>query len=234
MKFQGAVDCRTGVAGPAACGAHEHSKARRTGIPQEDARDRCSRRSLFLKFVLCKGPRIRGKSVDARWRCGSTNPRGHHGLTARRQQPPQCSDPVVTNEGGLEVHPEVDPDSFALIRTGDAEIQDQLAVYLPIRSMKTLPTQGKKSARFCLTLPAVDTSRTMGIEERTVKAYEANASMRCMGQSDADKDKSKEMWNNMAMIGFAIAAGESPNALQNIAERYACRNGSDDERRQGF
>ncbi len=32
-----------------------------------------------------------------------------------------------------------------------------------------------------------------------------------------DKDKEKEMWHNMAMIGFAIAAGESPNALANIA-----------------
>jgi len=32
-----------------------------------------------------------------------------------------------------------------------------------------------------------------------------------------DKDAEKEMWHNMAMIGFAIAAGESPSALQNIA-----------------
>ena len=32
-----------------------------------------------------------------------------------------------------------------------------------------------------------------------------------------DKDKEKEKWHQMAMIGFAIAAGQDPNALSNIA-----------------
>lgn len=34
---------------------------------------------------------------------------------------------------------------------------------------------------------------------------------------ESDEDAAKEMWHNMAMIGFAIAAGESPDALKNIA-----------------
>ena len=32
-----------------------------------------------------------------------------------------------------------------------------------------------------------------------------------------DKDKEKEKWHQMAMIGFAIAAGQDPSALANIA-----------------
>ena len=32
-----------------------------------------------------------------------------------------------------------------------------------------------------------------------------------------DEDKAKEMWHNMSMIGFAIAAGQDPNALANVA-----------------
>lgn len=48
----------------------------------------------------------------------------------------------------------------------------------------------------------------------SVKAYEKMFS-EMLGMDD--KDAEKEMWHNMAMIGFAIAAGESPSALQNIA-----------------
>lgn len=48
----------------------------------------------------------------------------------------------------------------------------------------------------------------------SVKAYERLFS-EMLGMDD--KDAEKEMWHNMAMIGFAIAAGESPSALQNIA-----------------
>lgn len=47
-----------------------------------------------------------------------------------------------------------------------------------------------------------------------VKAYETMFK-EMLGEGDADTQK--EMWHNMAMIGFAIAAGESPRALQNIA-----------------
>ena len=47
-----------------------------------------------------------------------------------------------------------------------------------------------------------------------VKAYET---MFKEMLGEGDEDTQKEMWHNMAMIGFAIAAGESPRALQNIA-----------------
>jgi len=50
--------------------------------------------------------------------------------------------------------------------------------------------------------------------KESVKAYERLFS-EMLGMDD--KDAEKEMWHNMAMIGFAIAAGESPSALQNIA-----------------
>jgi hypothetical protein len=50
--------------------------------------------------------------------------------------------------------------------------------------------------------------------KESVKAYEKMFS-EMLGMKD--KDAEKEMWHNMAMIGFAIAAGESPDALSNIA-----------------
>jgi hypothetical protein len=50
--------------------------------------------------------------------------------------------------------------------------------------------------------------------KESVKAYEKMFS-EMLGMKD--KDAEKEMWHNMAMIGFAIASGESPNALSNIA-----------------
>jgi len=34
---------------------------------------------------------------------------------------------------------------------------------------------------------------------------------------ESDEDKAQEMWLNLAMVGFAIASGTSPNALQNIS-----------------
>lgn len=53
----------------------------------------------------------------------------------------------------------------------------------------------------------------MGIKDR-IKAYES-VFKELLGEKD--EDKASEMWHNMAMIGFAVAAGESPNALQNIS-----------------
>lgn len=35
---------------------------------------------------------------------------------------------------------------------------------------------------------------------------------------DTDEDRKEEFWMNMAMVGFGIAAGDSPNALKNIAD----------------
>jgi hypothetical protein len=59
----------------------------------------------------------------------------------------------------------------------------------------------------------VDTSG-MGIEERTVAMRDMLDGL--MGQTDAQEKE--EFWMNMAMVGFGIAAGESSNAMKNIAD----------------
>jgi hypothetical protein len=87
----------------------------------------------------------------------------------------------------------------------DTEIQDQLTGIANADGSAT-----EKSGNFANTLLGTE---GLGPKD-TVKAYESKFN-EMLGVED--KDKSKEMWNNMAMIGFAIAAGESPNALQNIA-----------------
>ena len=48
----------------------------------------------------------------------------------------------------------------------------------------------------------------------SVKAYQAMYK-EMLGMDDEDEEKEK--WHQMAMIGFAIAAGQDPNALSNIA-----------------
>jgi hypothetical protein len=48
----------------------------------------------------------------------------------------------------------------------------------------------------------------------SVKAFQAMYK-EMLGMDDEDKEKEK--WHQMAMIGFAIAAGQDPNALSNIA-----------------
>jgi hypothetical protein len=53
----------------------------------------------------------------------------------------------------------------------------------------------------------------MSRKER-VKAYQ-DMFKEFLGEDDADANEEK--WHNLAMIGFAIAAGEDPNALSNIA-----------------
>ena len=53
----------------------------------------------------------------------------------------------------------------------------------------------------------------MSTKER-VKAYQ-DMFKEFLGEDDADANEEK--WHNLAMIGFAIAAGEDPNALANIA-----------------
>jgi len=59
----------------------------------------------------------------------------------------------------------------------------------------------------------VDPAKPLSAKD-AVSAYE-KMFKEMLGEDD--EDKAKEMWHNMAMIGFAIASGESPRALQNIA-----------------
>tara|TARA_R110000850_G_scaffold66514_2_gene147950 strand:+ start:200 stop:2170 length:1971 start_codon:yes stop_codon:yes gene_type:complete len=49
----------------------------------------------------------------------------------------------------------------------------------------------------------------------TVKDYQKRYADMLGGK---DKDSAKDKWNDFAMIGFAIAAGQDPNALTNIAQ----------------
>ena len=51
--------------------------------------------------------------------------------------------------------------------------------------------------------------------KKNIKSYEAQF-REMLGIKD--KDKAKEMWHNLSMIGFAIAAGQDPSALANIAQ----------------
>ena len=59
----------------------------------------------------------------------------------------------------------------------------------------------------------VDTTG-MDIKERTVAMRKVLSDL--MG--DTPEDEKNEFWMNMAMMGFAVAAGESPDALKNIAD----------------
>ena len=54
----------------------------------------------------------------------------------------------------------------------------------------------------------------MGIKERTVAMKKMLTDL--MGQTDADEKE--EFWMNMAMVGFGIASGDSPDAMKNIAD----------------
>ena len=64
-----------------------------------------------------------------------------------------------------------------------------------------------------MTLLGVSDAADMTSKER-VQSYE-KMFKEMLGEED--EDTSKEMWHNMAMIGFAIASGEDPNALTNIS-----------------
>ena len=54
----------------------------------------------------------------------------------------------------------------------------------------------------------------MDIKQRTVAMKKVLSDL--MGKTP--DDKKEEFWMNMAMMGFAVAAGESPDALKNIAD----------------
>ena len=74
---------------------------------------------------------------------------------------------------------------------------------------------GQKSTKFSDVVISTATGQEVTLNSRdSVKAYEKLFS-EMLGMDD--KDSEKEVWHNMAMIGFAIAAGESPDALSNIA-----------------
>ena len=73
--------------------------------------------------------------------------------------------------------------------------------------------RSKNTATQVLSGLGVKGAGDMSTKER-VKAYQ-DMFKEFLGEDDADANEEK--WHNLAMIGFAIAAGEDPNALSNIA-----------------
>jgi hypothetical protein len=97
--------------------------------------------------------------------------------------------------------PEVDGPSGVNLGDLDADITDNPGDAGALTSGALLRSAG------------VDTSN-MGIQERTVAMRDMLNDL--MGQTDADEKE--EFWMNMAMVGFGIAAGESSDAMKNIAD----------------
>jgi hypothetical protein len=113
------------------------------------------------------------------------------------------SDPVVPPA------PEVDPE-VAAPEGGDAETEFGDL----ITEIETKPGEaGSVVSTSMLNNSGVDTSN-MGIKERTVAMKKMLTDL--MGQTDADEKE--EFWMNMAMVGFGIASGDSPDAMKNIAD----------------
>jgi hypothetical protein len=75
------------------------------------------------------------------------------------------------------------------------------------------PNRNSNAATDALTLLGVSDAADMSPKQR-VKSYE-KMFKEMLGEDD--EDTASEMWHNMAMIGFAIASGEDPNALTNIS-----------------
>ncbi len=80
--------------------------------------------------------------------------------------------------------------------------------------MKLNPTVNPNTitSKAVLDSAGVDT-KNMTTKERILAQKKLLSDL--LGRTDADKKE--EFWMNMAMMGFAIAAGESPNAIQNIS-----------------
>ena len=72
---------------------------------------------------------------------------------------------------------------------------------------------GKITADALLKSTGVDTSN-MSVKDQTVAMKKMLTDL--MGQTD--EDEKEQFWMNMAMLGFGIATGESPDAMKNIAD----------------
>lgn len=77
-------------------------------------------------------------------------------------------------------------------------------------------TPGEKSDQTAKTVIAGLTGTdTSNMSTKELVTYYKDLLTEMLGESD--EDKAEERWLNMAMIGFAIASGQSPSAMQNIA-----------------
>ena len=104
-----------------------------------------------------------------------------------------------------------------------ADVDPPLPAEKPIDAGDLVPTannpdatpkeRSKDTATQVLSGLGVKDAANMSTKER-VKAYQ-DMFKEFLGEDDDDANEEK--WHNLAMIGFAIAAGEDPNALSNIA-----------------
>jgi hypothetical protein len=122
--------------------------------------------------------------------------------------PSVVEDIVREPQGPETVRPKARPENGASVAQPDLPSIEKIA-----KDPKLSPEQKASAASDQLFSDMTGQKVSMSSKD-SVKAYERLFS-EMLGMDD--KDAEKEMWHNMAMIGFAIAAGESPSALQNIA-----------------
>jgi hypothetical protein len=122
---------------------------------------------------------------------------------------------------GRDVFAEEGPGATGLsgqVAPAPAAAEEPESSFSPIEAAATDPNtppaeRNTNAANQFLKELGLENPENLSAAER-VKAYEA---MFKEMLGEGDEDTQKQMWHNMAMIGFAIAAGESPRALQNIA-----------------
>jgi hypothetical protein len=122
---------------------------------------------------------------------------------------------------GRDVFAEEGPGATGLsgqVAPAPAAAEEPESSFSPIEAAATDPNappaeRNTNAANQFLKELGLERPENLSAAER-VKAYET---MFKEMLGEGDEDTQKQMWHNMAMIGFAIAAGESPRALQNIA-----------------
>jgi hypothetical protein len=102
--------------------------------------------------------------------------------------------------------PDAEAPKTNVIPPGSADVLAQKVKKDPLNANKTVSGAILDGA-------GVDTTG-MDLKERTVAMRKVLSDI--MG--DTPEDEKNEFWMNMAMMGFAVAAGESPDALKNIAD----------------
>jgi hypothetical protein len=102
--------------------------------------------------------------------------------------------------------PDAEAPKTNVIPPGSADVLAQKVKKDPLNANKTVSDAILDGA-------GVDTTG-MDLKERTVAMRKVLSDI--MG--DTPEDEKNEFWMNMAMMGFAVAAGESPDALKNIAD----------------
>jgi hypothetical protein len=156
------------------------------------------------------------------------------GDAAVSQEPPtSLTAPEVTVDPGVDTSPaapEVTVDPSVDTSSAASEEDADSAVAPPALDPKKIIPSGsaaeleetvienpgnsnEAAATAILDRAGVDTTG-MDIKERTVAMRKVLSDL--MG--DTPEDEKNEFWMNMAMMGFAVAAGESPDALKNIAD----------------